>query len=332
VILVAFVFHQARVANPMMPLSLFESRNYSSINFATLGIYFALGGAPFFVPMFLQNVLDQSPTVSGAVLLPMPIMLFLFAQKFGLLAAKHGSRWIIFAGATVCVVGQLMMVSVVDPFDSGFVSLKDLRNPTHLSQKAFLKRDRLGLDGGVSLGITVACPYPAKLVGSDCVNTLELTFWENTSLILRQTGLFIAASSVIGFGLAMLVAPLTAVVLSSLPESKSGVGTAVNYVAAKVAGLFAVAGLGVVFSSVFTASLDSRLAKVSSNPNPQANLEAFKANPTARAEPDFLWVRGAQTEAFKMVMVVCAGLTLVGGVAALYVREDVLVESDSSLN
>jgi EmrB/QacA subfamily drug resistance transporter len=299
VILIVFVWHQSRTANPMMPLSLFKSRNYSSINLATLGIYFALGGAPFFVPMFLQNVLEQSPIVSGAVLLPMPLMLFAFAQKFGSLAAKHGSRWIIFAGAVVCVVGQMMMSQVQE------------------------------------LGMQVVATFPTFV---EETNPVIAWFSSVKAVIISflielpdQVKLIVLASSVIGFGLAMLVAPLTSVVLSSLPAKNAGVGTAVNYVAAKVAGLLAVAGLGLVFSSVFTANLDTKLAQISPDPSLKAKLELFKANPSARAEPGLPLVRGAQTEAFKMVMLVCAGLTLAGGAAALFVRDDVSPESNSNL-
>jgi MFS family permease len=286
VLLIGFVWHQARTPNPMMPLSLFKSRNYSSINLATLGIYFALGGAPFFVPMFLQNVLEQSPIVSGAVLLPMPLMLFAFAQKFGSLAAKHGSRWIIFAGAVVCVLGQVMMVLISDYSKPQFGSI-------------------------VLRLVTTSDPNPLW-------TSLATLYFS----IPGDVRIIIFSAFAIGFGLAMLVAPLTSVVLSSLPAKNAGVGTAVNYVAAKVAGLFAVAGLGLVFSSVFSANLDSKLAQVSPDPSLKAKLEAFKSNPSARAEPGLPLVRGAQTEAFKMVMLVCAGLTLAGGVAALFVRED----------
>jgi EmrB/QacA subfamily drug resistance transporter len=300
-ILIGFVFHQARTPNPMMPLSLFKSRNYSSINLATLGIYFALGGAPFFVPMFLQNVLEQSPIVSGAVLLPMPIMLFVFAQKFGSLAAKHGSRWIIFGGALVCVVGQLMMgllFSEPTKVEEGYVYVGLRNNP-------------------------INSYYLISTFFNQVINWILL--------IPDLIKAVVIASTVIGFGLAMLVAPLTSVVLSSLPSKNAGVGTAVNYVAAKVAGLFAVAGLGLVFSSMFTASLDSQISQVSPDPSLKAKLETFKSNPSARAEPGLPLVRGAQTEAFKMVMLVCAGLTLIGGVSALFVRDDVLPESDSNL-
>ncbi len=311
VILIGFVFHQARTTNPMMPLSLFKSRNFSSINLATLGIYFALGGAPFFVPLFLQNVLEQSPIVSGVVLLPMPLMLFAFAQKFGSLAAKYGSRWFIFAGAMVCVVGQVMM-----------------------SQVSYSVRNVLE-----GLAIDAIVRYDCTKTGLQCPNTFEV-IWGNVQSVYHSMSflstsesvrLIVLAAFVIGFGLSMLVAPLTSVVLSSLPAKNAGVGTAVNYVAAKVAGLLAVAGLGIVFSSVLTANLDVKLAQISPDPILKAKLEAFKSNPSARAEPGLPLVRGAQTEAFKMVMLVCAGLTLAGGVAALFVRDDVLPESDSNL-
>ncbi len=295
VVLIVFVWHQSRTTNPMMPLSLFKSRNFSSINLATLGIYFGLTGVPFFVPIFLQNVLEQSPIVSGAVLLPMSLMLFAFAQKFGALAAKYGSRWFIFGGAILCMFGQLMLVLISDYTKPQF--------------------------GSIVL----------RLVTTSDSNP----FWTSLATLYfsipGDVRVIIFSAFVIGFGLSMLVAPLTSVVLSSLPAKNAGVGTAVNYVAARVAGLFAVAGLGIVFSSVFTANLDSKLAQISPDPSLKAKFEAFKANPTARAEPGLPLVRGAQTEAFKMVMLVCAGLTVAGGVAALFVRDDVLQKSDSSL-
>jgi MFS family permease len=324
VVLIGFVWHQSRTTNPMMPLSLFKSRNYSSINLATLGIYFALGGAPFFVPMFLQNVLEQSPIVSGAVLLPMPLMLFAFAQKFGSLAARYGSRWIIFAGAVVCVVGQLMMSNVGNP--DANVDNQYLPVP---SSKVVVREGVTTSDPRFVDCLNFVLKQRGKCLSMS--NNFLSTMWRSLSTIPEDVKRIIFAAFVIGFGLAMLVAPLTSVVLSSLPAKNAGVGTAVNYVAAKVAGLFAVAGLGLVFSSVFTANLDSKLAQISPDPSLKAKLEAFKSNPSARAEPGLPLVRGAQTEAFKMVMLVCAGLTLAGGVAALFVRDDVLPESDSSL-
>ena len=56
VLLGAFVWHEHRSDHPMLPLSLFRSRNFAVGNLATLGIYGGLGGALFFVTIFLQQV------------------------------------------------------------------------------------------------------------------------------------------------------------------------------------------------------------------------------------------------------------------------------------
>ncbi|WP_298745721.1 MFS transporter, partial [uncultured Brevundimonas sp.] len=50
VLLAAFVFAEARRRHPMMPPGLFRSSVFSGINLLTLALYFALGGATFFLP------------------------------------------------------------------------------------------------------------------------------------------------------------------------------------------------------------------------------------------------------------------------------------------
>jgi MFS family permease len=51
---------------------------------------------------------------------------------------------------------------------------------------------------------------------------------------------------VLGLGIAMTVAPLTAAVLGAVPESESGIGSAVNNAVARVAGLMTTAMVGVI--------------------------------------------------------------------------------------
>jgi predicted MFS family arabinose efflux permease len=50
----------------------------------------------------------------------------------------------------------------------------------------------------------------------------------------------------IGFGIALMVTPLTSAVLGSVPQSEAGVGSAVNNAIARIAGLVMVALAGVV--------------------------------------------------------------------------------------
>ncbi|MCC6270410.1 MAG: MFS transporter [Microbacteriaceae bacterium] len=54
----------------------------------------------------------------------------------------------------------------------------------------------------------------------------------------------------VGLGLAITVAPLTAAILGSISEKQSGIGSAINNAIARVAGLVTVAMLGIIVASV----------------------------------------------------------------------------------
>ena len=58
--LVAFVWWESRARAPLLPLELFRSHNFSTVNLATLCVYAALGGAFFFITLFLQQVAGYS--------------------------------------------------------------------------------------------------------------------------------------------------------------------------------------------------------------------------------------------------------------------------------
>ncbi len=55
-----------------------------------------------------------------------------------------------------------------------------------------------------------------------------------------------------GFGLTMTVAPLTAAILSDIEPARSGIGSAINNAIARIAGLIAIACIGIVIGSDIT--------------------------------------------------------------------------------
>jgi hypothetical protein len=108
--LAAFVVHERRTASPMLPLYLFRSRNFAVGNISTLTLYAGLGGALFFVGIYLQQVSNYSALKAGAAFLPLTAMTFALARRFGALADKYGPRWFMGVGPIVAAAGLALLM------------------------------------------------------------------------------------------------------------------------------------------------------------------------------------------------------------------------------
>jgi hypothetical protein len=100
-----FLVVEARSRNPMLPLDLFRSRNFSGANLLTFFFYAALGGAMFFLPLNLIQVQGYSATAAGVAWLPFTLVMFLLWRWSGGLAENYGARWPLVAGPVIAVVG-----------------------------------------------------------------------------------------------------------------------------------------------------------------------------------------------------------------------------------
>jgi EmrB/QacA subfamily drug resistance transporter len=115
--LVAFLVEERRSPNPMMPLDIFRSRQFSAANVVTFAVYAALGGFFFLFVAFLQISLDYSPIAAGAASLPVTAIMLLFSARSGALAQRIGARLPLTVGPLVIAASLLWMMSI-EPGDS----------------------------------------------------------------------------------------------------------------------------------------------------------------------------------------------------------------------
>jgi EmrB/QacA subfamily drug resistance transporter len=117
VALVAFLFGERRSGNPMMPLEIFASRQFSAANLVTFVVYAALGGFFFLLVAFLQISLGYSPIAAGAASLPVTALMLLLSARSGALAQRIGARIPLTAGPLVIAAG-LLLLTRIEPGDS----------------------------------------------------------------------------------------------------------------------------------------------------------------------------------------------------------------------
>jgi MFS family permease len=106
--LVAFVLVERRAREPMMPLNLFRSRNFSGANLLTLLLYAGLGGALYFLPFNLIQVHGYSATAAGSAFLPFIVLTFLMSRWAGGLVARYGAKLPLMIGPTIAAVGFIL--------------------------------------------------------------------------------------------------------------------------------------------------------------------------------------------------------------------------------
>jgi EmrB/QacA subfamily drug resistance transporter len=108
VLMALFVAVEWHGRAPMVPLTLFQSRNFSGANLLTLLLYAALGGGLFFVPLNLIQVQGYTATAAGAALLPFILIMFILSGWAGQLVDRVGSKLPLVAGPAIAACGFAM--------------------------------------------------------------------------------------------------------------------------------------------------------------------------------------------------------------------------------
>jgi EmrB/QacA subfamily drug resistance transporter len=137
---------------------------------------------------------------------------------------------------------------------------------------------------------------------------------------------FFPGVAVLGLGMGITVAPLTAAVMGSVEPRHAGVASGINNAVASASGLLAVAALGVVLVARFDAALDEQLARMSLAPGVLQAVASQRsrlagADLTAVVDPTVREslrraIDDAYVTGFRAVLQVCSALAALGAVAA----------------
>ena len=162
--LIAFPILMATRPDPLVPLSLFKSRAFTTINLATFFIYGALYVQFAYQALVLQATLGYTALGAGAVGIPFGALLAVLSTRIGTLAGLYGSRRFLVMGPLL-VAGAMAWYARL-PVDSEPWMLR-LDDPSTWIPPLDVLVDVLPavLLGGLGMSLVVA-PLTNTLMGS----------------------------------------------------------------------------------------------------------------------------------------------------------------------
>jgi EmrB/QacA subfamily drug resistance transporter len=134
---------------------------------------------------------------------------------------------------------------------------------------------------------------------------------------------FFPAVMVLGFGMAMSVAPLTTAVMESVPSSEAGVASGVNNAVSRIAGLLAIAVFGLVLSAGFNRTLSRSLSQMQLSPSVRQSAEMQRSKLAGAQIRDPLVMQAfdkAFVSGFREVIWISVGMALLSTLSAQMIR------------
>jgi EmrB/QacA subfamily drug resistance transporter len=123
---IAFVVRQARIANPLMPLRLFRSRNVAGANLIQSLLVAGMFGMFFLGALYLQRILGYDALQVGLAFLPATIVMGTLSLGFSeKLIMRFGPRTTLIPGVIMVGIGLLLFART--PVDGSYVA--DLLGP-----------------------------------------------------------------------------------------------------------------------------------------------------------------------------------------------------------
>lgn len=108
-----FIGYEQRINQPMIDLSLFRHRPFLAGNLAGLFSFMAMFCNNLLLPFYLTDILNLTPTQTGLLITPFPLLLAVVAPLSGYLSEKVSFKWLTVSGLTL-TISALLYLSAID--------------------------------------------------------------------------------------------------------------------------------------------------------------------------------------------------------------------------
>ncbi len=162
-LLVGFVFRQARAASPMLDLGLFARRSFVGVGLSAFAISATLIASTTYLALYVQNALGFSPWNAGLRFLPLTVVSFVAAPVAARLTHRVSPRIMIGLSMALVAVGMLL--------ETGLTGSSSW---THLLPGFVLSGAGMGISSAALTAGALSAVEPARAgMATGVVNTLR---------------------------------------------------------------------------------------------------------------------------------------------------------------
>lgn len=107
-----FAWVETRVPDPVVDLSMFRNRVFTSAGLSSLLSFLALFAVSFLMPFYLEDLRGFSTEQAGILLTPLPVVLAVVAPVSGMLSDRVGTRWLAAGGLALGCLGLALLAQL----------------------------------------------------------------------------------------------------------------------------------------------------------------------------------------------------------------------------
>lgn len=110
ILLGLFVITERKAEYPLIDLEMFRRFTFSAGNLTGMLSYYVLFAIMFLIPFYLERVVGYSVTLTGSLLVPIPLAMAVVAPWAGSVSDRRGPRLMTTAGMLLCALACFMLM------------------------------------------------------------------------------------------------------------------------------------------------------------------------------------------------------------------------------